>query len=80
MFYTNCMSYGDEDVCVCPVMARANHSCRPNADFVSRVDRGKLSSQTPRDECDPGEMELRAMYIIEAGEEVSEPHFGSILY
>lgn len=57
MFYTNCMSYGDGDVCVCPVMARANHSCRPNAEFVSRVDLGK--------------MELRAMYVIEAGEEVN---------
>ena len=43
MFYTNCMSYNEKDVCVCPVMARANHSCRPNAEFISRVELGKDS-------------------------------------
>ena len=25
---------------VCPLMARANHSCRPNAEFVARIDQG----------------------------------------
>jgi len=35
--YTNCMSWGD-DVSVCPVMARANHSCRSNAEFLPRLD------------------------------------------
>ena len=25
---------------VCPLMARANHSCRPNAEFVARIDKG----------------------------------------
>jgi len=56
LFYTNCMSW-EENVVVCPLMARANHSCRPNAEFVARVDKGVN--------------ELRAMYVIEAGEEVN---------
>ena len=30
----------EEDVVVCPLMARANHSCRPNAEFVARIDKG----------------------------------------
>lgn len=38
-FYTNAMSYG-EDAVLCPIMARANHSCRPNAEFVTRKDLG----------------------------------------
>ena len=74
MFYTNCMSYNEKDVCVCPVMARANHSCRPNAEFISRVELGKYSPQSPRQMlayCITGKMELRAMYMIEAGEEVT---------
>jgi len=54
--YTNCMSWGD-DISVCPVMARANHSCRPNAEFLPRFDMGVN--------------ELRASYMIEAGEEVT---------
>jgi len=56
LFYTNCMSW-EEDVVVCPLMARANHSCRPNAEFVARIDKDVN--------------ELRAMYVIEAGEEVT---------
>merc|ERR1719204_3066135 len=56
LFYTNCMSW-DKDVVVCPLMARANHSCRPNAEFIARIDQGVN--------------ELRAMYVIEAGEEVT---------
>jgi len=55
-FYTNCMFWGD-DITVCPVMARANHSCRPNAEFLPRVDLGRN--------------ELRATYVIEAGDEVT---------
>lgn len=55
-FYTNCMFYDETFTVVCPVMARANHSCRPNAEFVDRVDLGVN--------------ELRTMYVIEAGEEI----------
>merc|ERR1712059_236438 len=55
-FYTNCMYYDIPSPVVCPIMARANHSCRPNAEFVDRVDLGMN--------------ELRAMYVIEAGDEV----------
>jgi hypothetical protein len=45
-FYTNCMSWG-EDVAMFPLMARANHSCRPNAEFVARLDTGKPSLPLP---------------------------------
>lgn len=38
-FFTNDMNYGGE-AGLFPVMARANHSCCPNADFVSRTDLG----------------------------------------
>ena len=54
-FYTNAMSFG-EDAVLCPIMARANHSCRPNAEFVTRKDLGVNH--------------LRAIYTIEQGEEV----------
>jgi len=54
--YTNSMYWG-EDIAVCPVMARTNHSCRPNAEFLPRIGLGVN--------------ELRAMYVIEAGEEVA---------
>ena len=49
------MSFG-EDAVLCPIMARANHSCRPNAEFVTRKDLGVNH--------------LRAIYTIEQGEEV----------
>jgi len=55
-FYTNCMVYDTDYTVVCPVMARANHSCRPNAEFVDRADLGVN--------------ELRTMYVIEAGQEI----------
>jgi len=35
-FYTNDMDW-DGDFCLCPTMARANHSCRPNADFYTCI-------------------------------------------
>ena len=39
LLYTNCMSW-EGDVVVCPLVATANHSCRPNAQFVPRLDKG----------------------------------------
>ena len=39
LFYTNCMSFGD-DAALFPEMAKANHSCEPNCDFMSRIDLG----------------------------------------
>lgn len=54
-FYTNAHSWG-EDAVLCPIMARANHSCRPNAEFVTRKDLGV--------------QHLRAIYVVEEGEEV----------
>jgi len=53
--YTNAMTYGD-DAAICPTIAMANHSCKPNAEFVTRADLGKQL--------------LVTMYIIEAGEEI----------
>lgn len=55
VFYTNDMNY-DGDAVLCPVMARANHSCRPNAEFVTRKDLGI--------------QHLVTMYLIKEGEEV----------
>jgi len=55
-FYTNDMDW-DGDICVCPTMARANHSCRPNADFYTRIDLG--------------EQRLVAISMIEEGEEIT---------
>ena len=36
IFFTNDMSFIDDSAALFPTMARVNHSCRPNADFVSR--------------------------------------------
>jgi len=56
LFYTNDMNY-DGDACLCPVMARANHSCRPNAEFTTRRDLGH--------------QRLVAMYNVKKGEEIT---------
>jgi len=56
IFYTNDMNY-DGDAVLCPVMARANHSCVPNAEFITRRDQG--------------EQRLVTIYPIKAGEEVT---------
>jgi len=56
LFYTNCMAW-EGDVVICPILATANHACRPNAQFLPRVDKGVT--------------ELRATYVIEPGEEVN---------
>lgn len=56
IFYTNDMNY-EGDAAVCPVMSRANHSCKPNAEFVSRKDLGV--------------QRLVVMYPIEAGQEIT---------
>ena len=39
IFTTNAMKY-EEDAVLCPVMARSNHSCKPNAEFITRTDLG----------------------------------------
>ncbi|XP_040576521.1 uncharacterized protein [Lepeophtheirus salmonis] len=36
IFFTNCMSYTDDSAALFPIMARVNHSCSPNADFITR--------------------------------------------
>jgi len=55
-FYTNCMDFRG-DAAIFPTMARVNHSCRANSEFVSRVDLGH--------------QRLVANYIIEEGEEIT---------
>ena len=39
LLYTNCMAW-EGDVVVCPLLATANHACRPNAQFLPRLDKG----------------------------------------
>jgi len=56
MFYTNDMNY-DGDAALCPMMARANHSCRPNAEFTTRRDLGH--------------QRLVVMYNVKKGEEIT---------
>jgi len=56
IFYTNAMAFEDATV-LCPVMARANHSCRANTEFVSRPDLG--------------EQHLVTNYVIMEGEEIT---------
>jgi len=57
-FYTNTMTYGDseDNAALMPKMSMANHSCRPNAEFVTRMDLGV--------------QHLVAMHVISPGEEV----------
>ena len=40
------MNFIDESAALFPVMARVNHACQPNADFVCRPQMGKNKSQT----------------------------------
>mgnify|MGYP001162975423 CR=1 FL=1 len=36
IFFTNDMNFVDESAALFPIMARVNHACRPNADFITR--------------------------------------------
>jgi len=56
LFYTNAMTWG-KDAALCPGLARANHSCRANCEFVSRKDLGRI--------------QLVASYVILPGEEIT---------
>jgi len=40
IFYTNCMNFVDESAALFPTMARSNHSCTPNSEFITRDDLG----------------------------------------
>ncbi len=50
IFYTNDMDFGG-DAGLFPVMARANHSCTPNADFITRQSLGKVESKLTEHAC-----------------------------
>ena len=43
IFYTNDMTFTDDSAALFPTMARVNHSCNPNADFVARDELGNLN-------------------------------------
>ena len=43
IFFTNDMNFIDDSAALFPVMARVNHACQPNADFVCRPYLGKNS-------------------------------------
>jgi hypothetical protein len=43
IFYTNDMTFTNDSAALFPNMARANHSCTPNSDFVARHHLGELS-------------------------------------
>ena len=36
IFFTNCMSFINDSAGLFPTMARSNHSCTPNSEFISR--------------------------------------------
>ena len=36
IFYTNCMNFVDDSAALFPTMARSNHSCTPNSEFITR--------------------------------------------
>ena len=40
IFYTNDMNYIEDSAALFPVMARVNHACAPNADFITRANLG----------------------------------------
>ena len=42
IFYTNCMNFIDESAALFPTMARSNHSCTPNSEFITRHKLGKI--------------------------------------
>ena len=42
IFFTNDMNYIDDSAALFPVMARVNHACTPNADFITRDKLGKF--------------------------------------
>ena len=52
LLYTNCMAW-EGDVVVCPLLATANHACRPNAQFLPRLDKG----------CSRGKLEMAKRYF-----------------
>jgi len=57
IFYTNCMNFTNESAALFPTMARSNHSCTPNSEFITRE---KLGVQ-----------DLVATRAIKEGEEVT---------
>ena len=48
IFYTNDMNYIEDSAALFPVMARVNHACTPNADFITRANLGIYIVHTPQ--------------------------------
>ena len=57
IFYTNCMSFVNDSAALFPRMARTNHSCAPNTEFITNE---RLHTQ-----------DLIAVRPIKAGEEIT---------
>ena len=57
IFFTNCMNFVEESAAVFPLMARTNHSCAPNTEFITNT---ALSQQ-----------ELVAVKPIKEGQELT---------
>lgn len=48
IFYTNDMTFIDDSAALFPTMARVNHACRPNADFICRPQLGNFFYKVTR--------------------------------
>ena len=48
IFFTNDMNFIDDSAALFPLMARANHACTPNADFIIRDKLGKFNKKNVR--------------------------------
>jgi len=71
IFYTNAMAYEDDTV-LCPEMARANHSCRANAEFVARPDLGEQHLVTNYMIMEGEEITINYMSMVEEGSDTKE--------
>ena len=48
IFYTNCMNFVDDSAALFPTMARSNHSCTPNSEFITRTKLGNENNINDR--------------------------------
>ena len=69
IFFTNCMTFLDDDTALFPIMARVNHSCTPRAEFVTNRSKSNQDLIAVTD-INPGE-EITLSYLS-SSEEGSE--------
>ena len=41
IFFTNCMTFTNDSAALFPTIARSNHACTPNSEFITRPTLGK---------------------------------------